>query len=85
MSPSAYFRVKTFSIYQTGSVPFVLYPVSDEMKEFICSEHYPLDSIHGKHYDPEGFFKYIKFISNKNPDVKFRIFYKYILTKKRII
>ena len=73
----AYFSVKTFRIFQVETGQLLEYKVTDEMKEFIISHKYMLDTIHSRHYDPDIFFKYIKFVSKKNPTIKYRVFYKY--------
>jgi hypothetical protein len=79
-----YFRVKCFSIVSFENDQMKEYFVPREMREFICSEKYPLNSVHDIHYDPKGFFNYLKFISNKNPDVTYIIFYKYIYYNHKI-
>lgn len=73
----AYFYVKIFKIFQVKHGQLIEYKVNDEMKEFIISQKYMLDTIHSRHYDPDIFFKYIKFVSKKSPNIKYRVFYKY--------
>jgi hypothetical protein len=73
----SYFCVKTFKIFQVENGQLIEYIVDDEIKEFIKSQKYMIDSIHSRHYDPDIFFKYIKFLSKKNPTRKYRVFYKY--------
>ena len=75
----AYFRVKDFSIsYIDNDNNLNNYPVDNKIKDFILSETYYLNSIHDNHYDPELFFKYIKYIAKSNPDKKFTVHYVYI-------
>jgi len=70
----AYFQVKNFAIYSNS----ISYPVINEIKDFICSEKYYLDNPDAIHYDPDLFFKYIKYVSNIFPTVKYKIYYTYI-------
>jgi hypothetical protein len=70
----AYFQVKNFAIYYNS----IMYPVLDELKNFICSEKYHLNNSNATHYNPHAFFEYIKFISKNHPDVPYIVYYKYI-------
>ena len=70
----AYFQVKNFAIYSNS----IAYPITNVIKDFICSEKYYLDSPDAIHYDPDLFFKYIRYVSNIFPTVKYKIYYIYI-------
>jgi len=74
-----YFRVKTFHIYEYNKDGNKSYLVPDELVDFICSEKYIINNESDIQYNPDVFIKYIKYISIKNPNSTFRIFYKYII------
>jgi len=77
MAVVSYFQVKRFKIYYDENGQIIEYDVSDEMTKFICSQKYILDTDQSRHYDPDIFFKYIKFISLMNHNKKYRVLYKY--------
>ena len=44
---------------------------------YLKSIRYDLNDYRDQHYDPPEFFNYLKEFSNKNPNIKYIIFYKY--------
>jgi len=75
----AYFKVKNFAVYDITDPDHSFdFPINDEIKRFICYESYPLPNTKSQHYEPKGFINYLKFLSENNPNIKFKIYYKYI-------
>jgi len=75
----AYFKVKNFSIFNiTDPENSIEFPINQGIKEFICDESYPLPDTKSQHYEPKGFIDYLNYLSRNNPNIKFKVYYKYI-------
>ena len=71
----AYFKLKSFSIYNENIHELI--KINENDYNYLKSIRYDLNDYRDQHYDPAEFFNFLKEFSNKNPNIKYIIFYKY--------